>query len=440
MLGFVIAVLTCSGSNCTIIQPEPAVSYPSYDACFAAIESKSDALNAFAAQHPIAGRSGNIVCLQSVQTITEVEDRYDVVETAIVRAGPSDMAESGGVVEAGQRLVVTGEVAGTPWLRVVLRDGRTGFVDGERLRRVGGARLPVVAMAPNPPPPPPPPPPQRDAVVTPPPPPQQDAAVTPPPPPSTPAKPPAADAPPAPLAAGEFRACEHCPVMVTVEAGGFAMGSSDDPTEKPIHRVSLKAFGIGKFPVSVAEWNACAAAGGCAYHPPAGEGDPARMPVTNVSWTDASEYVAWLQKITGKPYRLASESEWEFAARAGTKTRFWWGEQAGTGHADCEGCGEPHESAHPQPSDAFPPNPWGLYAMAGGVAEWVDDCWHLSYQTFQGAPTDGSPWRLTGCTRHVLRGGSWRSPPAQITVSTRNFYDTNVRYVANGLRVAVSLP
>jgi formylglycine-generating enzyme required for sulfatase activity len=242
------------------------------------------------------------------------------------------------------------------------------------------------------------------------------------------------------LLAGEFRSCEHCPVMVTVAAGAFGMGSNDDPTEKPLHRVTLPAFGIGKFPVSVADWDACAAAGGCTLKPPGGPGDPARMPMTNLSWDDTAQYVAWLRQSTGKPYRLPSEAEWEYAARAGTTTRYWWGEQPGSGHADCEGCGDPHDATHPQTMDTFPPNPWGLYGTSGGVAEWVDDCWHLSYISQQGAPTDGSSWAFANCGRHVLRGGSWRSSASQVTVSSRTFFDANVRDPGNGMRVALSSP
>jgi formylglycine-generating enzyme required for sulfatase activity len=432
MLGYVIAVLACGGANCSVTQPEPAVSYPNFETCSAALDVKSAALNDFVAHHQIDGRTSNIVCLQSLQTITEVEYRYDVVETTIVRTEPSDTAPSVGVAEAGQRLVATGEVAGTPWLRVVLRDGRAGFVFGDRLRRVDGPTAPpaqqVVAAGPGSGQPPQTPP-GGEVPGTKPPPSQE-------PPPPAEAKP----VPTAPLLAGEFRSCEHCPVMVPVPAGAFAMGSNDDPTEKPLHRVAVPSFGIGKFPVSVGDWDACATAGGCALKPPGGQGDPARTPMSNLSWDDAVQYVAWLRQSTGKPYRLPSEAEWEYAARAGTTTRYWWGEQAGSNHADCDGCGDPHDAAHPQPVDAFPPNPWGLYAMSGGVAEWVDDCWHLSYLSQQGAPTDGSSWAFANCTRHVLRGGSWRSTAAQVTVSARNAADANVRNPANGMRVALSLP
>jgi formylglycine-generating enzyme required for sulfatase activity len=222
--------------------------------------------------------------------------------------------------------------------------------------------------------------------------------------------------------------------MVPLPAGSFVMGSNGDPTERPPHRVSVAAFAIGREEVTQAEWAACAAAGGCRYK---GEGaaTPDR-PMGNLSWDDAQQYVQWLAAKTGKPYRLPTEAEWEYAARAGTTTSYYWGNEVGVAKADCKGCGGAYAAEHAAAVDAFPPNPWGLYGMLGGVAEWVEDCWHTSYAK---APADGSPWRAPHCTSHVLRGGSWMNPPPDLTVSNRNFYDASVRYVANGLRVALSL-
>jgi formylglycine-generating enzyme required for sulfatase activity len=215
------------------------------------------------------------------------------------------------------------------------------------------------------------------------------------------------------------------------------MGSGDDPTERPVHKVAIAAFRLATHELTLAEWTACAAAGGCSYKPPPVDTDPARTPMTNLSFTDATEYVAWLRKETGKVYRLPSEAEWEYAARAGMATRYPWGDQVGTGQADCDGCGGAHDRRRPEPVDDFPPNRFGLSGMAGGVAEWVEDCWHASYQ---GAPREGSPWRTPNCMSHVLRGGSWMSGPKDITVSSRNFYDTTVRYPAHGMRVALDGP
>ena len=172
------------------------------------------------------------------------------------------------------------------------------------------------------------------------------------------------------------------------------MGSGDDPTERPVHKVAIAVFRLATHELTLAEWTACAAAGGCSYKPPPVDTDPARTPMTNLSFTDATEYVAWLRKETGKVYRLPSEAEWEYAARAGMATRYPWGDQVGTGQADCDGCGGAHDRRRPEPVDDFPPNRFGLSGMAGGVAEWVEDCWHASYQ---GAPREGSPWRTPNC-------------------------------------------
>ncbi|MBV9778083.1 MAG: SUMF1/EgtB/PvdO family nonheme iron enzyme, partial [Acetobacteraceae bacterium] len=128
---------------------------------------------------------------------------------------------------------------------------------------------------------------------------------------------------------------------------------------------------------------------------------------------------------------------WEYAARAGSTARFGFlGGQVGVGRVNCDGCGGSYDPHRPANVDAFPPNPWGLYAMLGGVAEWVEDCWHPNYQ---GAPASGSAWAAGNCERRVLRGGSWKNPPSDVTVSARNFYDASVRYVANGVRIALSL-
>ena len=221
--------------------------------------------------------------------------------------------------------------------------------------------------------------------------------------------------------------------MVALPAGSFVMGSHGDSSERPPHRVSVGRFALGKFDVTESEWAACVAASGCHYK---WSSEAPEMPMRNLSWDDANEYVRWLRSVTGKPYRLPSEAEWEYAARAGTTTPYPWGEEAGVGKADCKGCGSQSNGTRPVGIGAFPPDPWGLYDMLGGVAQWTADCWHLSYT---GAPANASPWLAPHCETHVLRGGSWMNPPSDITVSSRNFYDSGVRYEANGMRVALSL-
>lgn len=234
----------------------------------------------------------------------------------------------------------------------------------------------------------------------------------------------------------EFKDCEHCPTMVKLAGGTYTMGSNSDPTERPPHRVTIPPFAIGKFETTEAEWQVCVTSGGCKYKPLGSAVSPEKQPITNLSWDDTIEYVRWLATTTGRPYRLPSEAEWEYAARAGTDTRYPWGTEIGVAKANCHGCGGAYEAAHPAEIAQFAPNQWGLYGMLGGVAEWTEDCWHLNYG---GAPANASAWRGAPCTTHVLRGGSWINPPSDLTVTSWNFYDTSVRYIANGLRVALSV-
>jgi formylglycine-generating enzyme required for sulfatase activity/class 3 adenylate cyclase len=221
------------------------------------------------------------------------------------------------------------------------------------------------------------------------------------------------------------------PAMIPLRAGSFAMGSNEEITEKPVHQITIKPFAIGKFPVSVREWNECAAAKGCAFVA-AGKDD---APVTNVSWTDAKQYVAWLAEAARKPYRLPTEAEWEYAARGGTQTKYWWGDQFQSGIANCKNCSDIAATEQPIKVGSFKPNPFGLYDMGGGVDQWVEDCWHKNYQ---GAPTDGSAWVESRCASHVIRSGSWRNDARYVRPSNRDSYDTDVRYPTHGFRVALS--
>jgi formylglycine-generating enzyme required for sulfatase activity len=219
--------------------------------------------------------------------------------------------------------------------------------------------------------------------------------------------------------------------MVSLQGGGFAMGSNEDASEKPIHRVTIKPFAIGKYPITVREWNECAAAKACGFAA-TGKDD---APVTNVSWGDAKQFVAWLAEAARKPYRLPSEAEWEFAARGGTQTKYWWGDQLQPGMANCKDCGAATTAEQPVKVGSLKPNPFGLYEMGGGVDQWVEDCWHRNYQ---GAPADGSPWMGGECSSHVLRSGSWKNDARYVRPANRDSYDTNVRYPTHGFRVALS--
>jgi formylglycine-generating enzyme required for sulfatase activity/class 3 adenylate cyclase len=221
------------------------------------------------------------------------------------------------------------------------------------------------------------------------------------------------------------------PGMIALRGGTFRMGSNADRSEQPVHRVTVKPFLVGKYPVTVKEWRACALAKACSYTAFGDDG----APVSNLSWDDTQQFTAWLSQATGKQYRLLSEAEWEYAARAGTETAYWWGNALKPALADCKGCGGPYDSRQPAKVGTFPPNPFGLYDMGGGVAEWVADCWHKDYN---GAPTDGSPWTMPDCRDHVLRGGSWRDDPSYVRAASREYYDTGVRYPTHGFRVARS--
>ena len=222
------------------------------------------------------------------------------------------------------------------------------------------------------------------------------------------------------------------PEMAPIPGGTFAMGSDDDPSEKPIHRVTVKSFEISKFPVTIREWNACVAAKACDYTP-AGQDD---APVTNLSWTDAQQFLKWLSSITQKPFRLPTEAEWEYAAHGGTKSKYWWGDQLQPNMANCKGCNDPYESAEPLKVGSFKPNPFGLYDMGGSIHQWVADCWHKNYQ---GAPADGSAWLEDDCPSYVIRSGSWKNDPSYVRSSSRDHYDASVRYPTHGLRIARSL-
>jgi formylglycine-generating enzyme required for sulfatase activity len=219
--------------------------------------------------------------------------------------------------------------------------------------------------------------------------------------------------------------------MNMLRGGSFMMGSNDDVTERPPHQVAIKPFAISRYPISVREWNECAAAKACAFVA-TGKDD---APVTNVSWSDAKQFAAWLAGATRKAYRLPSEAEWEYAARGGTQTKYWWGDQFQSGMANCKNCNDIAAAEQPISVGSFKPNPFGLYDMGGGVDQWVEDCWHKNYQ---GAPSDGSAWVEGDCASHVIRSGSWKNDARYARPANRDSYDTNVRYPTHGLRVALS--
>jgi formylglycine-generating enzyme required for sulfatase activity len=234
-----------------------------------------------------------------------------------------------------------------------------------------------------------------------------------------------------------FRDCPECPEMVVIPTGSFNMGGAGGPFDRPVHRVTIgQQFALSRYEITFDNWDLCVEGGGCRFKPDDhgwGRGD---HPVINVSWFDAKEYVAWLSQKTGKAYRLPSEAEWEYAARGGTQTPFYWGAQVGARQANCRDC-QTGAGVQPLTVGTFPANAFGLYDMSGNVAEWVEDCWNESYK---GAPSDGSAWAQGNCSLRLLRGGSFDSPSPYLLSSARFRYDADVRYFANGLRVARLLP
>ena len=234
-----------------------------------------------------------------------------------------------------------------------------------------------------------------------------------------------------------FRDCPDCPEMVQIPAGNFLMGSSNSEDEKPVHEVHLdKPIAVGKYEVTFAEWDACVADGGCQKNKqPGDEGwGRAKHPVINVSWNDAKDYVTWLSSKSGKSYRLLSEAEWEYAARAGSTGKYAFGETLNAKQAKFssgkQGVGETAEVG------SFLPNAWGLHDMHGNVWEWVTDCY---LPTYEGAPTDGSPRLSTNCPSRVLRGGSWDYNPEDLRSAVRYRLPPFYRVDEIGFRLARDL-
>lgn len=242
----------------------------------------------------------------------------------------------------------------------------------------------------------------------------------------------------------KFKDCtSECPDMIVIPAGTFLMGSSatkqgHQSFEQPQHKVTIVApFAMAEFETTFAEWGACAAHGDCDPHIEDGSFGRGRQPIINVTWNDAERYAAWLAKITGKPYRLPSEAEYEYAARAGTETAYPWGDAIGKNNANCNGCGSRWDGLQTAPVGSFPPNRFGLYDMAGNVYEWVEDCLHAGYRD---APADGSPWIVGGsCNGRMIRGGSWADDPSDLRSVGRTWSPAIIRRSFIGFRVARSL-
>ena len=241
-----------------------------------------------------------------------------------------------------------------------------------------------------------------------------------------------------------FKECDVCPEMVVVPAGRFMMGSSPSEiaalvketksehfrNEGPQRQVTIaRPFAVGKFEVTFAEFDACVADGGCNHRPDDFDWGRGSRPVIIVSWHDAKEYAAWLAHKTGKTYRLLSEAEWEYAARAGTTTRSAFGDTITESHVKVGG-------RRTMDVGSFPANKFGLHDMHGNVWEWVEDTWHPDYR---GAPDDGSVWPGGDTSLRVTRGGSWGSSPQFLRSAGRISYQPTNRSSGTGFRVARTL-
>lgn len=244
-----------------------------------------------------------------------------------------------------------------------------------------------------------------------------------------------------------FKECAtDCPEMIAVPAGSFVMGSPpSEPgrydNEGPQHKVTIAyPFAVAKFDVTFDEWDACAKFGDCAPDIDDSGFGRGSQPVINVNWYDAQRYAAWLSKVTGKTYRLLSEAEFEYAARAGTQTAYPWGNEVkpdDKAMADCNGCGSQWDLKQTAPVGSFAPNRFGLYDMVGNVMQWLEDCAHGSYD---GAPSDGSAWIEGGnCSIRMGGGGSWSAFTNQIRSADRAGGTLNMRGAIAGFRVARTL-
>ncbi len=261
---------------------------------------------------------------------------------------------------------------------------------------------------------------------------------------------------------GYFRHCPDGPDMVSFRGGVYRMGDaigSGQGFERPAHEVTIKPFAIGRYEVTRGEWQACVAADACTAPlatPEASEAG-ARHPVTSVNWRQAKAYAAWLAQRSGRPYRLPTEAEWEYAARAGSEGHYTWSMGIIIDAVTCQHANALDRSAlvrHPEltwaincednfaetaPVGSFAPNRWGVHDMAGNVWEWVEDCWHPDYS---GAPTDGSAWLEAGdgnCKKRVNRGGGWGNGASTLRLSSRDADPAGNHSSGLGFRVAMSV-
>ncbi|HJP55019.1 MAG TPA: SUMF1/EgtB/PvdO family nonheme iron enzyme [Rhodospirillales bacterium] len=382
--------------------------------------------------------------------IEEREEPYVLLVNANIRKGPGTGHEKLRTLRKGGEVMVTGKVRGQNWYRVALSGGGSGFVFGNLIRNKTGWERERAERR------------RREAEL---------ASVRPAPPP--PFRPPKAEPAVGIYPGQSFKDCDVCPELVVVPPGEFKRGSSSGEgrwyvalggqldwiaDETPPLQVGIRyAFAVGKYEVTFGEWDACVNAGGCSHRPDDhGWGRGAR-PVINVSWRDTREYVRWLSRKTRQKYRLMSETEWEYVARAGTTSLRYWGDDwdnreacrydntfdlSRASYSGPSAIGEnPFQCddgySHTAPAGSFRPNSLGVYDLLGNVEEWVEDCYIDSNKE---VPSDGSAV-TTGptCEFRSVRGGSWADFPRFVRTAERkqDLYDQ--RNDSRGFRIAKPL-
>lgn len=234
--------------------------------------------------------------------------------------------------------------------------------------------------------------------------------------------------------AAAFQDCPTCPEMVVIPAGRFQMGSDGASDEQPVHPVTFRRpFAMSRTEVTFALWDQCVAERACTHKPDDHGWGRDDRPVIEISYNDiVREFLPWLSKRAGHRYRLPSEAEWEYAARAGTTTVYSWGDAVGQGNANCDRCGSRWDNKTTAPVASFAANAFGLFDMHGNVWEWTADCYEKSYK---GAPADGRARAKNGCGNLVVRGGGWNDRPQYLRSAIRYGDPPGYRSIYVGLRL-----
>jgi len=376
---------------------------------------------------------------------------YVAVKNANLREGPSTATARLGSVVRGQALMVTGKVRDSNWYRVTLENLKEAYIFGGLIAEIDAKELRVWNLA-------------RDTEL-----PSHyttylelypnghfaadaqrfasqykaasessSASTT-----STETQVALGVFPELPAPGTSFTDCDGCPEMIVVPAGEFSMGSQQEEkgrlvNEGPIRGVAItRPFAIAKHELTRNQWAACVRENGCRDLVGREPWETGLHPVMRVSWSDAQQYVLWLSDKTGKDYRLPTEAEWEYVARAGTATNYWWGEDFGRNNANCKVCGSRWDRKQTAPVGSFKANRFGLHDTAGNLWEWTEDCWHKG---FNDAPPDSRAWLEDGnCSYRVIRGGSWLDPPRSLRSAARAQYHTESRHEFIGIRIALTL-